>query len=511
MGCRNSKHALSHDDLEFITEHTGYTEKDVKESYKIFKNNYPEGHLIIEKAIEAAKTSYNNFINIAFLEHIYRVFDQDKNGNIGFKEYLLTNHIALAGTVEEKIRLTFRVLDIDANGVIDVAEMTEMLKILDKNFDIMLQNEDELKRYGEITGNSIAEVKEKFEKLKMIDDMMSPEERANKIFCHKDLQCDGKITEEKFLSAILQNERLLQTFKKADLHGDSFAGINRVDGMASAYIGGVVASYSTYLSQDDLKFLVDHTHYDEPQIEELYKAFRNVYGSNYMILDMEKDKLSEHISRALDPAKRGCINFKEYSLALHAFTAGTMDERIKRVFRIFDINGNKVIDMEELTKIIQSVYSELGHADESSPMTAEERARLIMGFMDSNYDGQIREEDFMRSILQNMALMNKLQRCNNVLDIFYSNLGQARNSSLTAEEWARDLWSKTDLKHLYPEEQFLGLSFLVVDVKNLGPDESEEKIEMLFGCFRLTYLLSAYTTVIALHGFNDLNSLCSLS
>ena len=46
-------------------------------------------------------------------------------------------------------------------------------------------------------------------------------------------------------------------------------------------------------------------------------------------------------------------------------------------FRMYDVDGNGVIDLEEMTKIVQAIYDMLGAGAVKPTDTAEERAKNI--------------------------------------------------------------------------------------------------------------------------------------
>ena len=54
-------------------------------------------------------------------------------------------------------------------------------------------------------------------------------------------------------------------------------------------------------------------------------------------------------------------------------------EKIKNPFnyRMYDVDGNGVIDLEEMTKIVQAIYDMLGAGAVKPTDTAEERAKNI--------------------------------------------------------------------------------------------------------------------------------------
>ncbi|KAL0133568.1 hypothetical protein PUN28_000952 [Cardiocondyla obscurior] len=129
MGCFGSKEKLSKEDMDFLKSHTRYDEATIKEWYKGFKQDCPNGRLTPAKFVDMYKMFFPSGNAEEFCDHVFRTFDMDKNGYIDFKEFLLAIDVTSSGTPEEKLKWAFRMYDVDGNGVIDMQEMTKIVQV----------------------------------------------------------------------------------------------------------------------------------------------------------------------------------------------------------------------------------------------------------------------------------------------------------------------------------------------------------------------------------------------
>jgi len=179
MGCIKSKQGLTQEDLEFLKAHTRYDENTIKEWYKGFKQDCPNGRLTPVKFVDMYKMFFPSGNAEQFCDHVFRTFDTDKNGYIDFKEFLLAIDVTSAGTAEEKLKWAFRMYDVDGNGVIDQDEMTKIVQAI---YDML--------------GAGATKPTD------------SAEERAKNIFSRMDENGDGHLTEDEFLRGCLQDDEL---------------------------------------------------------------------------------------------------------------------------------------------------------------------------------------------------------------------------------------------------------------------------------------------------------------
>uniref|UniRef100_A0A1B0BYZ0 EF-hand domain-containing protein n=1 Tax=Glossina palpalis gambiensis TaxID=67801 RepID=A0A1B0BYZ0_9MUSC len=159
------------------------------------------------------------------------------------------------------------------------------------------------------------------------------------------------------------------------------------------------------LTKEDMEFLKSHTRYDEATIKEWYKGFKQDCPNGRLtpakFVDMYKMFFPS------GNAEEFCDH--EFLLAIDVTSSGTPEEKLKWAFRMYDVDGNGVIDIQEMTKIVQAIYDMLGACSSNRPAdSAEERAKNIFSKMDENNDGQLTQEEFLKGCLQDEELSKML-------------------------------------------------------------------------------------------------------
>ena len=122
-----------------------------------------------------------------------RTFDTDGSGTIDFREFLLALHVTSEGSAQEKLKWAFKMYDVDGNGSIDIQEMKRYLLrhihlTKSVNFYILRVIQGVYQMLGVESG------------------VMQVEE----VFLRMDLDQDGAVTEEEFMSACATDADLMQ-------------------------------------------------------------------------------------------------------------------------------------------------------------------------------------------------------------------------------------------------------------------------------------------------------------
>ncbi|XP_053212395.1 neuronal calcium sensor 2-like [Panonychus citri] len=181
MGCTTSKAnliTLTDDDIEYLTRNTHYSDQEIRDWYKGFQSDCPDGRLTKKKFLEIYSMFCPDRSPTEFCDHIYRTFDSDGDGYIDFKEFLLAVGVTTGTDPREKLKWAFKMYDINRDGLIDVEEMSKIIKSL-----------------YQMLGSEHSSYNEQAKKVQFIFDTM-------------DNNRDGKVSLEEFIDVCNQDDQL---------------------------------------------------------------------------------------------------------------------------------------------------------------------------------------------------------------------------------------------------------------------------------------------------------------
>lgn len=189
MGCGKSKqgYRLTREDLDYLKANSHFEEKIIKEWYKRFKQECPSDQMSQEKFNDMYKMFFPGGNAEQFCEHVFKTFDADNTGYLDFKDFILAIDMTNAGTAEEKLKVAFKMYDIDGNGELDLDEMIKIVQ------DIYAMQ----RVYSKLGANIEKPTK-------------SAEELAEDIFTQIDVDGDGTLTEEEFLTGCIEDDKLFK-------------------------------------------------------------------------------------------------------------------------------------------------------------------------------------------------------------------------------------------------------------------------------------------------------------
>ena len=146
------------------------------------------------------------------------------------------------------------------------------------------------------------------------------------------------------------------------------------------------------------------------------------------------DNLDNHIFPMYDFNGDGSIDFQEFMIVLYVMSAGTREENLGQIFRVFDSNRDGTISEDEMTRIVKNLYylfnfkgSEGNDGKKSVSKTKSMQKQETKDFamkafkeMDQNQDGKVTKEEFVNACLQqNLGSGNaSAQLALGIVDVF---------------------------------------------------------------------------------------------
>ena len=183
---RKPKPELTEEDIEFLTANTNYSQQEVKEWFKEFINDCPDGTLTIEKVKEMMNVSLPDENGEIVANLIFSSFDKDHNGSLDFCEFIIATYCTSNCSPEDKLHWVFQLYDKDSSGSITIGEIIQV-------FATLYENEG-------------------------LDEKIAVE-RSEKIFSSLDVNNDGDITEEEFVKGCLEDDEMRKMLSDSSTEG----------------------------------------------------------------------------------------------------------------------------------------------------------------------------------------------------------------------------------------------------------------------------------------------------
>ncbi|XP_074754978.1 guanylyl cyclase-activating protein 3 isoform X2 [Athene noctua] len=116
-----------------------------------------------------------------YVERVFHIFDLNEDGFIDFLEFIAAINLVIRGKIDQKLKWYFKLYDADGNGCIDKKELLSIFTAIQA-----------------INGYT----------------SMSPEEFTNMVFQKIDVNNDGELTLEEFITGVEKDEGLMELITK---------------------------------------------------------------------------------------------------------------------------------------------------------------------------------------------------------------------------------------------------------------------------------------------------------
>ena len=130
MGQGAGQKDMSPDEFDRMIRSTGFNSSEINEVHDRFIKQFPKGYMDKSefRAIYSSLFPQGSGAD-QFAEHIFRIYDQNGDGRISFQEFIMTLRVSTHGSLDEKLRSSFRMYDVDHSGFITERELTDILSV----------------------------------------------------------------------------------------------------------------------------------------------------------------------------------------------------------------------------------------------------------------------------------------------------------------------------------------------------------------------------------------------
>lgn len=107
----------------------------------------------------------------------------------------------------------------------------------------------------------------------------------------------------------------------------------------------------------------------------------------------------------------GFITFADYAHALSNLLRGSLEDKINFIFRLYDLNNDNVITLDELSRIFYAVYRLLGDNvnEKHDQLTYDRQAERLYNKIDLDGLGSISREQFVAYCKRNSTIVSTIQ------------------------------------------------------------------------------------------------------
>ncbi|XP_025422786.1 Kv channel-interacting protein 4 isoform X2 [Sipha flava] len=168
--------------------------------------------------------------------------------------------------------------------------------------------------------------------------------------------------------------------------------------------------------------LCRQTKFTRQEIRIMYRGFKQKCPEGVVHEDLFKDIYSKFfphgnsnlyahfVFKAFDVKSNGAISFKDMLMTLSTLLRGSIYEKLRWTFKLYDLNGDGCITRSELGQIVLAIHELMGKRPQGrGTVKSKDQTDMVFKKLDINQDGVITFEEFIESCLKDEAITKSLQ------------------------------------------------------------------------------------------------------
>ncbi|XP_058792547.1 Kv channel-interacting protein 1-like [Phymastichus coffea] len=165
---------------------------------------------------------------------------------------------------------------------------------------------------------------------------------------------------------------------------------------------------------DSLRSLCRATRFNEAEMKRIYRGFKaqcptgvvredtfKLIYSQFFPQGANSSQYAHYVFNTLDQDHSGILSFEDFVVGLSILSRGSMDEKLRWTFSLYDINGDGYITRDEMTDIVTAVYELMGKFADPNLSHSHDGVRQkvdrMFQKMDCNKDGVVTLGEFLNA------------------------------------------------------------------------------------------------------------------
>ncbi|XP_062339819.1 calsenilin-like isoform X1 [Osmerus eperlanus] len=180
---------------------------------------------------------------------------------------------------------------------------------------------------------------------------------------------------------------------------------------------------------EGLEQLQAQTKFTRKELQSLYRGFKNECPSGLVDEETFKTIYSQFFPQgdattyahflfnAFDSDRNGSIRFEDFVIGLSVLLRGSVTEKLRWAFNLYDINKDGYVTKEEMLAIMTSIYDMMGRYTSPSVRDDDpvEHVEKFFQKMDRNRDGVVTIDEFIETCQKDENIMASMQLFENVI------------------------------------------------------------------------------------------------